>query len=379
MTWMSLCCRRCQVLQRRPWHPGHRPQHRAEQLSSQPGPNADWWIGLTDSNAVSTIDAAHLPGNEAGSDRTTGWAWVSGEPYSFQNFGDGEPNDYQGWNPPGEDAVQMRGDGLWNDNAAGPTIGQAPDSPKFWSIIEYRTTPHPPRRFLPGPAGGMGFFGVREVTKTAAWASADVSDSALTTRQATKDVIDYTAPVVNILDSGGNGHFGGDSPFQAIAQGRAIDPDPTSNDSVNDIMLLTGTIRVPAGQGGVYTFGVNPMTAYAHIRGKSFSNAGQVGTSAEGGILTSNNGRGTDDSLGQVTLEPGDYDIQPILGRRRWIGRRLFAAKGAKTAFDSDFRLVPAGAIVPPQSPVCRAQSHHSEQFQRHHQPERGPGRRAGV
>jgi len=310
------------------------------------GPNADWWIGLTDSNAVSTLDGAHLPGNEAGSDRTTGWAWVSGEPYSFQNFGDGEPNDYQGWNPPGEDAVQMRGDGLWNDNAAGPTIGQAPDSPKFWSIIEYRTnSPTRPVDFLPGPAGGMGYFGMREIHKNGGMGNLlDVSDSALTTRQATKDVIDYTAPVVNILDSGGNGHFGGDSPFQAVAQGRAIDPDPTSNDNVNDIMLLaTGKIRVPAGQGGVYTFGVNSDDGFMlTIRGKSFSNAaGQVGTSTEGGILTFNNGRGTDDSLGQVTLEPGDYDIQ----LQYWEGGggsavELFAAKGAKTAFDSDFRLV---------------------------------------
>src|SRR5215212_4623996 len=29
----------------------------------------DWWIGLTDSDVTSTIDSAHLPGTEAGSDR----------------------------------------------------------------------------------------------------------------------------------------------------------------------------------------------------------------------------------------------------------------------------------------------------------------------
>src|SRR3954471_3082459 len=56
----------------------------------------DWWIGLSDSDATSTIDGTHLAGHEAVADRTTGWAWVSGEPYSFQNFGDGEPNDWPG-------------------------------------------------------------------------------------------------------------------------------------------------------------------------------------------------------------------------------------------------------------------------------------------
>src|SRR5882672_5483789 len=172
----------------------------------------DWWIGLTDSEATSTLDNAHMPGHEAGTDRTTGWAWVSGEPYSFQAFGDGEPNDWPGWNPPGEDAAQMRGDGLWNDNAAGPTIGQAPDSPKFNYIVEYRTNaPARPVDFLPGPAGGLGFFGMREIHKNGGMGNLlDASDSAQKTRQATKDVIDYTAPVVNIWDSDGNGNFGND-------------------------------------------------------------------------------------------------------------------------------------------------------------------------
>ena len=308
--------------------------------------NADWWIGLSDSDGTSTIDGAHLAGTEAGTSRTTGWAWVSGEPFSFQNFGDGEPNDWPGWNPPGEDAVQMRGDGLWNDNAAGPTIGQAADSPKFWHIIEYRTnSASRPVDFLPGPGGGLGFFGMREIHKNGGMGNLlDVSDSALKTRDPGKDVIDYTAPVVNIHDNGGAGHFGDDVQWKAVQLGRAIDPDGTGDDHVDNIMVIsTGKIRIPAGQGGVYTFGVNSDDGFQLvIRGKSFSDAaGQVGTSTEGGILTFNNGRGTDDSLGQVTLEAGDYDIQ----LQAWEGGggsavELFAAKGAKTGFDSDFRLV---------------------------------------
>jgi hypothetical protein len=306
----------------------------------------DWWIGLTDSNAVSTLDGATMPGSEAGSDRTIGWAWVSGEPYTFHAFGDGEPNDWPGWTPPGEDAVHKRGDGLWNDNAAGPTIGQSPDSPKFTYVVEYRTNaPTRPVDFLPAPGGGMGFFGMREIHKNGGMGNLlDVSDSALMTRDAAKDVIDYTAPVVNIWDSDGNGHFGSDSEFKAVALGHATDPDPASQNDVDNIMILaTGKIRIPAGQGGVYTFGVNSDDGFLLvIRGKSFSNpAGQAGTSTAGGYLTFNDGRGAQDSLGQVTLEEGDYDIQ----LQYWEGGggaavELFAAKGAKTAFDGDFRLV---------------------------------------
>src|SRR6267142_1384850 len=310
----------------------------------------DWWIGLTDSDAVSTIDGRTMPGHEAGADRTTGWAWVSGEPYSFQNFGDGEPNDWPGWNPPGEDAAQMRGDGLWNDNAAGPSVGQAPDSPKFNYIVEYRTNaPTRPVDFLPGPAGGLGFFGMREIHKNGGMGNLlDASDSALKTRQATKDVIDYTAPVVNLWDSDGNGHFGNDSEYKAVALGRATDPDPASQNDVDDIMVIaTGRLRVGPGKGGVYTFGVNSDDGFSVIiRGKSFSNpAGQAGTSTDGGIFNFNSGRGAQDSLAQVTLEEGDYDIQLV----NWEGGggasvEFFVTKGAQTAFDMNkFALVGTG------------------------------------
>src|SRR4051812_27611200 len=82
--------------------------------------HGDWWIGLTDSSATSTIDGAVMPGTEAGNNPTTGWAWVSGEPFTYSNWNGGEPNDWPGWNPPGEDAAHKSGGGGWNDNAAGP-------------------------------------------------------------------------------------------------------------------------------------------------------------------------------------------------------------------------------------------------------------------
>src|SRR3954470_10393940 len=216
----------------------------------------DWWIGLTDSDATSTIDGTHLPGHEAVADRNGGWAWVSGEPYAFQNWADGEPNDWPGWNPPGEDAGQMGGDGRWNDNSAGPTVGQAPDSSRFNYIVEYRTNSAArPVDFLPGPGGGLGFFGVREIHKNGGMGNLlDVAESATSTRQATKDVIDYTAPVINVWDSDSRGNFGNDAQYKAVELGHATDPDPASDNDVDDIMLLaTGKLRVGPGKGGVYT------------------------------------------------------------------------------------------------------------------------------
>jgi hypothetical protein len=197
----------------------------------------------------------------------------------------------------------------------------------------------------------MGAFGVREIHKNGGMGNLlDVSDSALTMRQATKDVIDYTAPVINVWDSGGRGNFGNDAPYQAVALGRAIDPDPPGGggddeDDVNDIMLLaTGKLRVGPGKGGTYTFGVNSDDGFSVvIRGKSFTNG--VNASTAGGLFTFNDGRGVADSLAQVDLPEGDYDIQFVT----WEGgggaaAEFFVAKGPQTSFDMNkFALVGTG------------------------------------
>src|SRR5687767_2343159 len=106
------------------------------------GRGGDWWLGLTDSTSVSTIDGASFPGAaESGAtppaSRGPGWVWVTGEPYSFSNWGDGEPNDWNGdprvEGAPGEDATHIRGDSLWNDNTAGPTLGERAGT-SFWYV-----------------------------------------------------------------------------------------------------------------------------------------------------------------------------------------------------------------------------------------------------
>jgi hypothetical protein len=107
------------------------------------------WIGLTDSTLTSTLDNVNLAslgtsesGNTSGQplpnagqapvigQRGSGWRWVTGEPFIFNNWGDGEPNDAGG-----EDAAQLRGDGQWNDNQAGDTLGGANTTGQ--SVVEF--------------------------------------------------------------------------------------------------------------------------------------------------------------------------------------------------------------------------------------------------
>src|SRR5690606_37957650 len=76
---------------------------------------SDYWIGLTDREGAA-------PGaSEAGTSTTTGVAWTIGEPYTYQNWGGGEPNDFS----MAEDAAYIRGDGMWNDHKS----GYGPDDP----------------------------------------------------------------------------------------------------------------------------------------------------------------------------------------------------------------------------------------------------------
>lgn len=95
------------------------------------------WIPLTDSDATSTLDGVNL-GVLAGSSEGN-FRWLDGTAPSPAFWGGGEPNDWDNGNP-GEDAVHLRGDAFWNDNGAGASLGQSPDSPRFPMIVKYDMT-----------------------------------------------------------------------------------------------------------------------------------------------------------------------------------------------------------------------------------------------
>jgi hypothetical protein len=88
------------------------------------GGGGDKWIGLTDSDQTSTLDGRVFPGPEGT------FSWITGEPFVFSNWGGGEPN-----NSGGEDAAHIRGDGQWNDQDAGGSLGEAND--RLGYVVEY--------------------------------------------------------------------------------------------------------------------------------------------------------------------------------------------------------------------------------------------------
>ena len=109
----------------------------------------DSWTGLTDREAAApgAFESQGEPDN-----RAAGWAWSNGDPFSYQNFGAGEPNDAGG-----EDAVHFSGSGQWNDNKSGFFANDPDDAvikpgtstdetaaPSFGFMVEYPSIP--PRR-----------------------------------------------------------------------------------------------------------------------------------------------------------------------------------------------------------------------------------------
>jgi hypothetical protein len=70
-----------------------------------------------------------------------GWQWHSGEDNGYHNFASNEPNDH-GWNG-GEDCVQLRPDGLWNDNGCGIAGHNNGGGPSVAYVCEKPGVPNP--------------------------------------------------------------------------------------------------------------------------------------------------------------------------------------------------------------------------------------------
>lgn len=195
------------------------------------------------------------------------------------------------------------------------------------------------------PQGGAGFFGVREVMgATGCCGDLATAQAAVVANSGTSQ-IDYTAPFVNLQDTGGHGQFLNDGHYR-------LDPDQTGadTDTINNLAIIaTGRVRIPTS--GMYTFGVNSDDGFrVTIGGQRFEAAfGQAGTVINAnGALEFPAGRGVADSLGTIFLAAGDYPIQML----NWEGGggaavELYASPGAKTAFDTaTFNLVGNGAIT---------------------------------
>ena len=277
------------------------------------------WLGLTDNDTI-------FGGAEAGTNRNSGWVWTSGEPYVYQNWGVGEP-DNSGTN--GEDAVQLLADGKWSDtqNGLSPQTNNASILPYVieWNIGN--TSPIPGARIpqsvlpdsMPGRAPGEQTFGVTAVKTTVNSQNIALAVERLVNGQGVVSTSETS--VINFVDPEGAsaGLFGFDVPYLGN----------TTNLDTQLIHSYRGLLAVPSN--AVYTIGLNSDDASAlRVKGQSWSSisgSGMLDTFSTDTVLME---RGTHNFLGTMNLEAGLYELDLVVYQDSGSsGHELFAAEGA--------------------------------------------------
>jgi hypothetical protein len=300
----------------------------------------DKWIGLTDRAGAAPGASESLTSADP---LTQGWAWVTGEPFSFQNWGAGEPNDASD----GEDATHIRGDSLWNDHESGFAENDPPLTPPdpgstleanqlFGFIIEWRknlaaqppgfpmTRPDPPlgRVFptplarLPGPNGTASAWGALDVRDLGGSASTAVAIEKVLSPDGTR--VTGTIPTFDVHDPENGGNQG----TITAPQIAMVSDNPGTDD--NDFQsVMKGTIRVPPRQGGNYTFNartddgfalrvLSQATPTSPLVQHKFTSA-RTGNVDEDGTLVFLAPTGDSNTQGVINLAPGTYDVEFIM------------------------------------------------------------------
>ena len=252
---------------------------------------------------------------------------MTNEPFSYQAFAGGEPNDVGG-----EDATQLRGDGLWNDHQAGPSLGQGGKTLSY--VIEWElnlpSAPTPPFLNI-GPQGGKDFFGIREVANNGTMNSVANAEASLLSGAGA--IFDGLAPTVNHNDpdaAGGGGHFGNKAPFLS----------DTSADDEDIAFLANGYLLVETP--GMYTFGFRGDDgSRLRIEGALFSYR-WGGGSAYNDTVIFPGPTGDSNTAAATYLDKGVHDLEFIFFERGGGAYvELWAAQGDYSSFNStDFHLV---------------------------------------
>jgi hypothetical protein len=315
------------------------------------GNGGDLWIGLTDrvGPGLASFDssAGFDPQNE-------GWVWVNGEPYDFDDPDSATLLGYWGRdamgvytepnNSGGEDAAHIRGDGRWNDHQSGFALNEpavsadntAEGQQTFRFVIEWDTElPSQPMGFpltrpdppippldpvyptplarLPGMDGTATAFGVTD--RTGSGASTDTRDAIARYLGTTGTVVNGTAARFDINDPQNGGNQG------SIAGPQVPIPSNTAADDNNFQEVVKGTIQVPAGQGGAYTFNVRSDDGFAmrilsEPTGGSLTQhpftASRTGRLGPDGSLVFLAPTGDSNTQGVINLAPGTYDVEFI-------------------------------------------------------------------
>jgi hypothetical protein len=197
------------------------------------------------------------------------------------------------------------------------------------------------------PSGGPGYMGIREVID-----NGEINDQAAcyaSFGSGGGTIVDYTAPVLNIQDGGSNGNYGDDDVFGVVAGGHRGHGD------VDHISLIArGAIRIPDGQDGSWTFGVNSDDGFTlQFLGQNFliGENGRIVDFESGAALQFYGGRAAADTLGVINLPSGDHPFWLTYHEGHSAAAvEFFAAKGNHTAFVPDPGLVSLSLLAAPQS-----------------------------
>jgi hypothetical protein len=183
------------------------------------------------------------------------------------------------------------------------------------------------------PPGSEGYIAIQEVLDNGPIGDQGACFASLNSGEGS--MAGHWKPVLNIQDSGGNGHFGNDDVFAVVDMGYR------ERGSVDDLSLITrGCIRIPPDQGGFWTFGVNSDDGFTlQFPGQNFliGENGRIVNFENGEALQFYGTRPAADTFGLIELPPGDYPFW--LTYHEGGGEasvEFFAVKGAHTSFGPD-------------------------------------------
>ncbi len=289
----------------------------------------DTWIGLCDRFGVGAASESRITADPL----TMGWAWITGEAFSYNHWpASGEPND---WNAgvPGEDAAHIRNDGFWNDNKSGygpnlpadpgdGTNGDESGSPlRTNGAIEWEINSPTPiagirsgsvfgdlpgvYSALPGPAGGVGTWGIREIRNPTQLRHA--LDAVEQARSGAGTITDGSFGFLDTTDPDSNANPAGSVP--GYAQPFLTDTVGVGDDNI--ITVAHGKIQVTTP--GQYTFQVRSDDGFTfRIPGQNIQQVHGGGRIDLVDPQAANFWGGTGDADTRIVynLAAGSYDVE---------------------------------------------------------------------
>lgn len=261
----------------------------------------DSWIGLTDNDGEDAALTA-LGTSEGGDENALpdpapgvppingqkgfGWKWVDGTPLNYQNWAGGEPNDSGG-----EDATEMWGGGVWNDNKVGTPLQDNGSTRPYFVEYDLNLTEDPVEFDLAIAVDASTGLALGKATARATGSQAAINDVNWTVREVSEISVAASGPEQGPIIEVFNGNI-------------------NSEGAWNNISPLGGSYTVTNGVPDRQFSVVPPFRGLP-----SWSNAGGPGPDYPAGLLTPGSGftvGGNRDNYGtrvtgEIYLAAGTY------------------------------------------------------------------------